>query len=258
LARYLPDGNIEFLGRIDNQVKVSGLSVEMGEIEAILKKHPMIRETAVVSDIANGNENRLVAYFVSESRNISATQEIRAFLRTKLPEYMVPTHFINLNEMPLTPSGKIDRKALPKPKFDREDLQTHFIAPRNEIEKRLAEIVAELLEIDKVGVMDNFFDLGGHSLLATQFMSRMKTTFQMEIPLRQIFESPTIAEMAVIIEQYGDAGERSADEKIEKMGRGDKDLNQLLEQMAGLSDEEAARMFKSDLQKMKMKEKRND
>jgi acyl carrier protein len=223
LARYLPDGNIEFLGRIDNQVKVRGFRVDLGGRRIIKKKHPMIRETAVVSDIANGNENRLVAYFVSESRNISATQEIRA-----------------------------------KPKFDREDLQTHFIAPRNEIEKRLAEIVAELLEIDKVGVMDNFFDLGGHSLLATQFMSRMKTTFQMEIPLRQIFESPTIAEMAVIIEQYGDAGERSADEKIEKMGRGDKDLNQLLEQMAGLSDEEAARMFKSDLQKMKMKEKRND
>ena len=192
LARYLPDGNIEFLGRGDQQVKIRGFRIELGEIEAALRQHPVVREAAVLAreDPPGGpsaslrREKRLVAYVAAES----TAEELRRFLKDKLPEYMVPAHFVFLNSIPLTPNGKIDRKALPAPDRTRPELDKAFVAPRTPTEELLAEIWVQLLHLERVGVHDNFFDLGGHSLLATQAVSRIREVFQVEIPLRRLFE----------------------------------------------------------------------
>ncbi|MFZ5918978.1 MAG: amino acid adenylation domain-containing protein [Chloroflexota bacterium] len=196
LVRYRADGNIEFLGRIDHQVKVRGFRIELGEIEAVLKQHPAVQDGAVVAreDVPGGR--RLVAYAVPADGVELATGELRNFLRQALPEYMVPATFVFLEALPLSPSGKVDRRALPAPEGVRPDLEREYVPPRTDAEHKLAGICAELLGVDRVGVYDNFFELGGHSLLATQFMSRVRQEFQIEVPLRSLFERPTVAELA--------------------------------------------------------------
>ncbi|MEJ2636856.1 MAG: amino acid adenylation domain-containing protein [Calditrichia bacterium] len=208
LARFLPNGNIEFLGRIDTQVKIRGFRIELGEIEAVLNQVHDVRDAAVVSRKDNSGEGRLVAYFVpGDSQEINIA-ELRKYMRGKLPDYMIPSAFVKLDKIPLTPSGKLDHKSLPLPEFSRQELSAEYVAPRNAVEKKLVEIVSGLLKIDKVGVYDNFFELGGHSLLATQFMSRLRETFGLEIPLRILFEKPVIAEVAAEIElAHRDDGE---------------------------------------------------
>ncbi len=196
LARYLPDGDIEFLGRGDHQVKIRGFRIELGEIEAALGQHPAVREAAVLSREDAPGEKRLVAYVVAEA----AADELRRFLKDKLPEYMVPAIFVPLDELPLLSNGKIDRKALPAPDRTRPDLGRTFAPPRTPTEELLAEIWIQLLEIERVGVHDNFFDLGGHSLLATQLASRVREAFKVEIPLRRLFEAPTVAGLAESVE----------------------------------------------------------
>ena len=196
LVRYLPDGNIEFLGRIDHQVKVRGFRIELGEIEATLVEHSSVRDAAVLAREDVPGDVRLAAYVVAKPDTPINSGDLRSYLRERLPDYMVPSHFIMLDTMPLTPSNKVDRQALPAPDQSRPDLQSEYIAPRNEVEQKLAEICAALLNLKKVGVFDSFFDLGGHSLLATQFISRLRTTFEVELPLRSLFEKPTIAELA--------------------------------------------------------------
>ncbi len=196
LVRYLPDGNIEFLGRIDHQVKVRGFRIELGEIEATLVEHPSVRDAAVLAREDVPGDVRLAAYVVAKPDTPINSGDLRSYLRERLPDYMVPSHFIMLDTMPLTPSNKVDRQALPAPDQSRPDLQSEYIAPRNEVEQKLAEICGALLNLKKVGVFDSFFDLGGHSLLATQFISRLRTTFEVELPLRSLFEKPTIAELA--------------------------------------------------------------
>ncbi len=200
LARFLPDGNIEFLGRIDTQVKIRGFRIELGEIEAVLNQVQNVRDAAVVARKDNSGGDRLVAYFVPDETQEINIAELRKHMREKLPEYMIPSAFVELDKIPLTPSGKLDQKALPVPEFSRQELSAEYVAPRNAIEKQLTEIVAGLLKIEKVGIYDNFFELGGHSLLATQFMSRLRETFGLEIPLRILFEKPVIAEIAAEIE----------------------------------------------------------
>ena len=198
LARYLPDGNIEFLGRADTQVKVRGYRVELGEIEAALSSRAGVRQVVVTVFRDKSADERVVAYMVSSP---VSPDELRASLKQKLPDYMVPSAFVFLKSLPLTPNGKVDRNALPAPDETRPGLQSDFVAPRSFVEKELAGIWASFLKVSAVGVHDNFFDLGGHSLLATQVVSRMRKEFHLEIPLRSLFESPTVAQLAEKIEE---------------------------------------------------------
>jgi amino acid adenylation domain-containing protein len=223
LARYLPDGNIEFLGRVDNQVKIRGYRIELGEIEVALNQHPGVRESVVLvyngvlghgsdgentkSRIENPKlDQRLVAYVVPEQPSPPSGSELRSFLRDKLPEYMIPSTFVILDELSLTPSGKVDRKALPPPDNTRRFLEDEYLEPRTQVEEIVAQIWKEILELDTVGVHDNFFDLGGHSLLAIQIISRVRETFDKNVPLVAIFEMPTIAGLASTVEKAINGG----------------------------------------------------
>jgi amino acid adenylation domain-containing protein len=196
LARYLPDGKIEYLGRIDNQVKLRGFRIELGEIESLLNQNEAVQSSCVIVREDNLGDKRLVAYVVPQPEINLTINEIRQFLRAKLPDYMVPTAFVLLDAFPLTPNGKIDRRALPVP-----DLQSQgeYIAPRNPIEEKMAQIWADVLKLKRVSIEDNFFELGGHSLLATQVISRLQETFEIVVPLRYLFESPTIAQLSAVI-----------------------------------------------------------
>ncbi|RMF36692.1 MAG: non-ribosomal peptide synthetase, partial [Chloroflexi bacterium] len=200
LVRFRPDGNIEFLGRIDHQVKVRGFRIELGEIEAVLEGHPALREVAVIAREDSPGDKRLVAYVVPKGEPAPTVSELRSFLRRTLPDYMVPAAFVFLETLPLTPSGKVDRRALPAPDGLRPTLQREYVPPRTPVEQELAALCAELLGVERVGIYDNFFELGGHSLLATQFISRVRETFDVEVPLRALFEHPTVAELAEEIE----------------------------------------------------------
>jgi acyl carrier protein len=204
LVRYLRDGNIEFLGRRDHQVKIRGFRVEPGEIETILAQHPAVRENVVLGREDTPGEKRLVAYIIPDQEQPPTVSELRAFLREKVPDYMVPSAFITLDMLPLTPNGKVNRHALPAPDITKPELEEIFVAPRTPIEEALAEIWAKVLKLERVGVNDDFFDLGGHSLLATQVISRLRDTFQVEIPLRYIFELPTVAKLAEAIKKAQD------------------------------------------------------
>jgi acyl-CoA synthetase (AMP-forming)/AMP-acid ligase II/acyl carrier protein len=208
LARYLPDGNIEFLGRIDNQVKIRGFRIETGEIESALMEHSSVRDTVVVArDDENGDPStslrtgkRLVAYVVSQRDHEANVSELRDFLTSKLPDYMIPSSFVMLDEFPLTPSGKVDRKALPKPDKARPELGEEFVAPRTPTEQKLADIWAQVLGVERIGIYDDFFDLGGHSLLATQVVSRVRDAFNVELPIKRLIAEPTIAGIAESID----------------------------------------------------------
>jgi acyl carrier protein len=188
---------LEYRGRMDSQVKIRGYRIEMGEIEAVLSEHPAVEEVAVTAWEDQIKEKRLAAYVVARS-GIEA-EELRAALLQRLPEYMVPSAFVMLPALPLTPNGKLDRKALPTP--ERPSGESVYVAPRNEIEERLAKIWGEVLGLERIGVDDNFFDLGGHSLLATQVVARAQDAFHQNFPLRRLFETPTIAGLARIIEE---------------------------------------------------------
>jgi amino acid adenylation domain-containing protein len=204
-AFYRPDGNIEFLGRTDHQVKIRGFRVELGEIETAIAQHPAV-QTAVVIVREVDQDRQLIAYVVPHSFTLPSEQpterKLRSFLKAKLPTYMVPAAFVVLNALPLTPNGKVDQKALPPPPLNRveeAEQETSNIAPTTSLEAALAEVWSQLLG-RKAGIHDNFFELGGHSLLATQLVSRIRDRFQVELPLRTVFETPTIAELAQTIE----------------------------------------------------------
>lgn len=197
LARYRPEGSIEYLGRLDHQVKIRGFRIELGEIEAVLAHYPGVSSSAVVMRTDTDGGDRLVAYVVGEVNS----KELRDFLREKLPEYMVPAAIVGMKEFPLTSSGKIDRRALPAPQQLRSDLETQFEAPRTPIEVVVTAIWSEILNVDPIGIHDNFFHLGGHSLLAVQVISRIRAALQTELPLSSFFESPTIAACAAKIEK---------------------------------------------------------
>ncbi|MBW4621513.1 MAG: amino acid adenylation domain-containing protein [Cyanosarcina radialis HA8281-LM2] len=202
LARYLPDGNIEFIGRIDHQVKIRGYRIELGDIEAALSKHPAVREGVVVAREDALDDPRLVAYVVPKSQAASEQQiksQVRDFLKEKLPDYMVPAAFVVMDSLPLTPNGKIDRRALPAPNQERVESEV-FVAPRTSTEKQLAEIWSEILGIELVGRDDNFFNLGGHSLLAARLLYQLRSTFGVELSLLELFADPTVAGLAKAIE----------------------------------------------------------
>ena len=193
LARYLPDGQVEYLGRIDHQVKIRGYRVELGEVEVALATHPAVRELVVMAREDTPGSKRLVAYLVLEEGHNTTVSELRNFLSSKLPDYMVPSAFVILDEFPLNPNRKIDRRALPAPDQSRPDVETALILPRTAAEEVMANIWAGVLELEQVGVADNFFELGGHSMLATQVVSRIRERFHVDLPLRALFQHPTVS-----------------------------------------------------------------
>jgi amino acid adenylation domain-containing protein len=195
LARYRADGTIEFLGRADFQVKVRGFRIELGDIEAALLQHVQVRQAVVVAREDRPGDKRLVGYVIPENDPAPPGSALRAFLKERLPDYMVPTLFVVLDKLPLTPNGKVDRRALPKPEAAASEPRVH-VAPRTPLEETVATIWAQVLKIEQVGAHDNFFELGGHSLLATQVVARLRDKLQVELPLSSIFEAPTVAELA--------------------------------------------------------------
>jgi acyl-coenzyme A synthetase/AMP-(fatty) acid ligase/acyl carrier protein len=204
VARFLPDGTIDYLGRADHQVKVRGHRVEPGEIEATLMKHASLQAAAVVLREFNEQDNRLVAYIVPVTDRDLADDDLertlREHLKRRLPEYMVPAAFVQLEALPLTPNGKIDRRALPAPDMGSPKFAADFVAARTPAEELIASIWSQVLGIERVSVFDNFFELGGHSLLATRLLAQLAQAFQVSVQLRTLFEAPTVAELAEAIE----------------------------------------------------------
>jgi acyl-CoA synthetase (AMP-forming)/AMP-acid ligase II/acyl carrier protein len=192
LARYLPDGRIEFLGRLDHQVKLRGFRIELGEIETALRERQEIRECVVVLREISPDDKRLVAYLVAAGTPKS--MELRRYLQARLPDYMVPSIFVTLEKLPLTPNGKIDRKALPAAEIALAE--TPIVPPQTELEKAIAGLWRELLHVEQVGLNDNFFDLGGHSLLMVQVQSRLSDLFSVNLPVLTLFQYPTISALA--------------------------------------------------------------
>jgi len=197
LGRWLPDGNIEYLGRNDDQVKIRGFRIELGEIEARLAEHAGVREAVVVAREDEPGEKRLVAYYTSSDTTEPSigAEELRGHLLARLPEYMVPAAYVRLERMPLTANGKLNRKGLPAPEGDAYAVR-EYEEPRGETEKKLAEIWAEVLKVERVGRQDNFFELGGHSLLAVSLIERMRRQ-GLQVDVRTLFMTPTLAGLAV-------------------------------------------------------------
>jgi acyl carrier protein len=234
LGKRLDDGCFELLGRKDFLVKVRGFRVETGDVEEKLSVHPGIKEAAVIGHTKNSGDTRLVAYIVPTKRPGPSASELRTFLKERLPDYMIPSAFVTLDGLPRTPAGKIDRKALPDPGNARPNLDTPFVIPQTPVEARLVQIWAEVLSLDAVGILDNFFDLGGHSLAATRVVSQVIKQFQLELPLQSLFQSPTVAEMAAVI----------AENQAKKLD--ETDLHRILTELDSLSDDEARRLAEAD------------
>jgi len=253
LVRYRPDGAIEFLGRIDHQVKLRGYRVELDEIAAVLDEHPVVDTSVVLAREDRQGDVRLVAYVVPvetlnyERRTMNEPEwsssafsvqhsalagELRAFLAKRLPDYMLPSAFVALDALPLGPNGKVDRRALPAPDHARPGLDTPFAAPRNATEEALAQIWAEVLGLERVGIHDNFFALGGHSLLATQAVVRMRAALRVALPLRSLFEAPTIAGLAQVVTQPEEQPDNSLLKPIERVDQTEEELLANLDQLS--------------------------
>jgi len=228
LARYLADGNIEFIGRMDNQVKIRGYRIELGEIEAVLNEHSLVRECVVMAEPDKFGSNRLVAYLVASSEVAPKVEALRAFLGQKLPEYMMPSAFVFLDAMPLTPGRKIDRRALPSTSGTRPELEAVFVPPRNAMEKSIAAIWEQVLGLQQVGVHDNFFDLGGHSLLMAQVHDRFQKVVDKKISMLDLLEYPSISSLARFLnkDRTSQPTIKRSDEGIKKLKQGKSRLQQ--------------------------------
>ncbi|WP_448269191.1 non-ribosomal peptide synthetase [Nostoc sp. DSM 114159] len=212
LGRWLTDGNIEFLGRIDHQVKIRGFRVELGEIETFLGQHPNVRENVVVVQQEQADNVQLVAYVVAKTEVVPSISELRSFLKGKLPDHMIPSAFVVLKNLSLAPSGKVDRKALPKPDNLRPELETAYVSPRNEIERTVAEIWQKVLKVEKVGIKDNFFELGGHSLNVLQVYSKVRELLKADLAITDLFKYPTINSLSQYLTQKDNSDELFASE----------------------------------------------
>jgi acyl carrier protein len=261
VVRYAASGELEYLGRRDEQVKVRGYRIELGEIEALLRGHERVGEAVVEAKGETPVEVRLVAYLVmregrarravdGEAEAGTAQQaeltpeeegELRRYVSERLPEYMRPAIYVGLAELPLTPNGKVDRRALPAPVAGRRMVEQEYVAPRTEEEEVLAAIWAEVLGVERVGVFDNFFALGGHSLLATQVVSRVREVFQLEIRIRSLFEMTTVASLAETIVELRKEQQGKQISHISRIERADDE--QLAERLDELSDEEVNAML---------------
>ncbi len=239
LARFLPSGALEFLGRADQQVKIRGHRVELAEVEAALGQHPAVRQLVVAARPDPSGSLRLVAY-VAASGAAPSDDEWRAFAADRLPDHMVPSLFVGIDVVPLTPSGKVDRRALPEPDESNVSTGVPFVAPRTDLERQLAEIWAEVLGRTQVGVDDDFFRLGGHSLLATQVVARVRHVLGRPLALHSLFLAPTVAQLAVVVDGLSGEGATEADADA------DAGLDALLEELDGLSDDELERLLAGD------------
>jgi amino acid adenylation domain-containing protein len=198
-ARFLEDREIEYLGRVDDQVKIRGFRIEVGEVEAAIKRHELVRDVVVVPYEETPGDKRLSAYIVLHEQASSTTGELRDYLSAQLPAYMIPSFFVFMDALPLMQNGKIDKRALPVPNSVRPAMAHEYVAPRNELEEEIAKMWSKVLRVERVGVYDNFFELGGHSLLAAQLVSRLRDTFDVELPIRSLFDALTIDGLAIAI-----------------------------------------------------------
>jgi amino acid adenylation domain-containing protein len=235
LVRYRPDGNIEFLGRVDNQIKIRGFRVELEEIELALRSQPGVSDCVVVLHEESDGDKRLFAYVVLSARAELTSGDLKSYLRTKLPSYMVPAWFELINALPLLPSGKINRNALPAPRFTRTEPDESFVAPRTPIERLLAVEWCDVLKLERIGIHDNFFELGGHSLLAAKVVSRVRGSLEIEFGMVDLFQAPTIAGLAALLFPRGAQHEP------------EDDLAALLGELASLTDEEAQLRFDHEM-----------
>jgi hypothetical protein len=247
LARWQAGGTIEFLGRNDFQVKIRGFRIELGEIEAGLAEHPGVREAAVIARTDAHGEKRLVAYYTAANANKqSGAAEFRAFLSSKLPDYMVPAAYVRMERMPLTVNGKLDRKALPMPEGNVYAFRA-YEAPHGEVESRLVGIWADLLNVGRVGRQDNFFELGGHSLLAMQVTARIRRMFEVELAVRSVFEAPTIASLALEVQKAEAMGLKARSpipQGLRHAAAADASQEALLIQLEKLSAQDARNLLK--------------
>jgi acyl carrier protein len=223
-VRCLCDGNLEFLGRIDEQVKIRGYRVEPGEVEAVLARHPAVQQAAVVA-VHDGGGPRLAAYVVARERPL--LDDLLGHVRASVPEFMVPSEVAFIDALPFTPSGKVDRRALPEIGAVAAGRRDEYVAPRNETEQGIAAIWAEVLGVERVGIRDDFFELGGHSLMATQVIARVRSTYEAQIPLHLLFATPTVEALAAAV-------------AVNRPSTADEEVEDLLAQLAHLSDEQAA------------------
>ena len=231
LGLTLPDGCLVMKGRKDFRVKIRGYGVEIAEVENGLRQHPKIKEVVVVARKNDLREDYLIAYFISLDGGLVSPSELRSFLKRRFPDYMIPSRFILLKQLPLTSRGKIDRQGLPDPGKSRPEIDTPYMAPRTAIEEQLAQIWAEVLSVNQVGIHDDFFDLGGHSLAASKIIARVIQWFQLELPVTALFDSPTVMDMAALIlaNEMKRASER--------------DLDRMLREVEVMSEEEAMQAF---------------
>jgi hypothetical protein len=230
LARRLPNGDIEYLGRIDQQVKIRGFRIELGEIESVLGKHPGVRESVVLIRDDEGGEKRLLAYVVPHTGQTLSSNELHTFLKDRLPEYMVPAAFVKLERMPLTSNGKIDRPALPEAEIALAEAEGTYVAPRTPLEDEVIAAWKEVLGLERIGVHDNFFQIGGHSLLATRVIILLRSKLGLNFSLRLLFENPTVEGMAsALIETLLEHGDET-------------ELADLVSEVEALSDEAARQM----------------
>jgi tyrocidine synthetase-3 len=201
LAKWLPNGVLEYVGRADDQVKLRGFRIELGEIEALLARHPAVREAAVMLREDVPGDKRLVAYIVAAGAAAPDIAEIRRTLQQGLPDFMVPSAFVELNGLPTTPNGKVDRRVLPPPGTSRPTMETEYVEPQTMTEKAVAAVWQQVLRIERTGIYDDFFQLGGQSILAIQIIQRLNQTFEVDLPMRALFTEPTIAGLALLIEE---------------------------------------------------------
>jgi amino acid adenylation domain-containing protein len=225
-VRFRGDGSLEFLGRLDDQIKLRGFRIELGEIETLLNLHPTVKDAVVTVREDVAGDQRLIAYLVIQPESSLSVEDLRRFLQQKLPDYMIPSAFIPLQTFPLTANGKVDRRALPAPDKINADIEQFFVAPRNSLEAQMADIWSQVLRLEKVGIHHNFFTLGGHSLLVTQLISRMRDTLGVELLIQDVFANPTVAELCVIVTQ-------KLAEQVD-----DESLARSLAELADLSDED--------------------
>jgi acyl carrier protein len=223
LGRYRLDGTVEILGRQDDQVKIRGVRIEPGEVLSVLNTHPKVQASFVMGRKTENFETELVAYVVPVCTGVVTTQEIWTFLNGKLPQVLVPRVIVFLKELPRTPNGKVDRRALPDPEVGNPGNNRHFVTPRTHVEETLAGIWREVLALDQVDVHDNFFELGGHSLKATQIISRVRASYQVDLPLGTLFECPTIEGLAeevenLLIQQLQDMPDEEAEQYLRLKG----------------------------------------
>jgi acyl carrier protein len=236
LAQFSTNGEIEFLGRKDYQVKIRGARVELEEIERVLLQHPAIRDAVVTVREGGTGDRRLAAYVTLQPDQSATLMQMRTHLRDRLPDYMLPAWFVVLNSLPLNSSGKIDRNALPAPTNEDLGPEQEYVAPRNPTEEIVAAIFVEVLQTEQVGILDNFFESGGHSLLVIQLVARLRETFQVEVPMKRIFDDPTVAGVsAALLEEEGERlrVERTAELMVKLAAVSDDQADSMLEEAIG-------------------------